>query len=487
MAAEALAPPDSTRSSFLISPSPSPGPPSRSPSPSFLTAPPSDRASPSPTKRKRQHDYFPNVISSPSHSHSTASVSRSDSTSTSVSSGPFSSRSSDDSGIPFLKKDAKGHDRTPSRSPPKKPQIRVKTKIRDEEKQRPNQTREQNTEVECIGGGGMPDRAMEMAVGGVRRRKDSEPKVPTTPTGEGYRQWKETTRLKEIEGPESPRNIVSKRMFELGLVDNLERSASTRTNSSTTQSTDSNESSMRDQFFDILGEEYPAPPPKDIAYKPEMMRNGSFQYKLKAMYSPCPTLVRVPTVEMVEDPKLWPATISTPVSASPHPSAKRRKRSQSPPSPALAPRPISPSKANSTSSSDRTAALPGKTGGNCQPVDDQPQTRPSSPPLPTPENPNPLTWHATEITGHLIDYENGDDGTGINGVGFKPTKFQEDKRREKRKRQIDEWRRREDQHARNNRTKARAEMKEGFGLIGVGMQDRDGAINGAGRKVVKFA
>ena len=324
-----------------------------------------------------------------------------------------------------------------------------------------------------------------MKVGGLRRKGDAD--LALVSSDEAYRQRRERSRAASVDIPDSPHSAVSKRMFELGLVDRLERSASTRTNETVhTQSSEDVSSVTRDEYYDILGEEYPAPPEPTVKGTIEGSRFGSIQYKLKAMYSPCPTLVRVPTAEMVEDPKLWPATISTPVLAQPHPSVKRQRRSPSPP---LAPRPVSPSKANLTPPNERSVSVPSpheRTTIGYDPSSEQPQTRPSSPPLPTPANPNPLTWHATEITGHRIDYENDDDGTGINGVGFKPTKQQEEERRLKRKRQIESWRKQEEKDARSARTKARAEMKEGFGLIGLSHSENDG-FDSAEKRMVKFA
>lgn len=330
----------------------------------------------------------------------------------------------------------------------------------------------------------MPDRAMEMSLGGLRRRGDSDHALAGV--GDAYRQWRERSRAISVDAPDSPRSVVSKRMFELGLVDHLDRSPSTRTNASTERSLGSEDASVaKDEYYDILGEDYPAPAEQMTRDDSVLSRKGTFQYKLKAMYSPCPTLVRVPTVEMVEDPKLWPATITTPVQTQAPSDVKRRKRSPSPP---LAPRPVSPTKSDSTPPNERSVAVPTAQpkASSCSPSTEQPQTRPSSPPLPTPANPNPLTWHATEITGHMIDYANDDDGTGINGVGFKPTKQQEEVRRERRKRQIEQWRKREDQDARIARFKARAEMKEGFGLIGLGNDEKD-MPDAAVKRMVRFA
>jgi hypothetical protein len=49
-----------------------------------------------------------------------------------------------------------------------------------------------------------------------------------------------------------------------------------------------------------------------------------------------------------------------------------------------------------------------------------------------------LTWKDSEITGHLM-MDPDDDGTGINGLGFKPTTAMATARRQKRRAQIVDW------------------------------------------------
>ncbi|KAF2860704.1 hypothetical protein K470DRAFT_257720 [Piedraia hortae CBS 480.64] len=62
-----------------------------------------------------------------------------------------------------------------------------------------------------------------------------------------------------------------------------------------------------------------------------------------------------------------------------------------------------------------------------------------------------LCWQEDEITGHDIDTLSGDDGLGINGVGFKPTPAIAQERLARRRRQIFEWKAREAREARQKR------------------------------------
>ncbi|KAL6870488.1 hypothetical protein J3F83DRAFT_736506 [Trichoderma novae-zelandiae] len=65
-----------------------------------------------------------------------------------------------------------------------------------------------------------------------------------------------------------------------------------------------------------------------------------------------------------------------------------------------------------------------------------------------------LTWHEDEIT--IYDPEDkDDDGTGINGVGFKPTPALAHARIMKRRQQMAEYRKREENEARNKRMQRR--------------------------------
>lgn len=65
-----------------------------------------------------------------------------------------------------------------------------------------------------------------------------------------------------------------------------------------------------------------------------------------------------------------------------------------------------------------------------------------------------LTWHEDEITIYDPDDED-DDGTGINGVGFKPTPALAHMRALKRQQQMAEYRKREESEARSRRSQRR--------------------------------
>jgi hypothetical protein len=79
------------------------------------------------------------------------------------------------------------------------------------------------------------------------------------------------------------------------------------------------------------------------------------------------------------------------------------------------------------------------------------QKLPKSPPL------SALTWHDDEITGHLTGPMNDpdDDGTGLNGLGFKPTPAMAYQRSQKRRQQLSEWKARETREARAKRSERR--------------------------------
>lgn len=63
-----------------------------------------------------------------------------------------------------------------------------------------------------------------------------------------------------------------------------------------------------------------------------------------------------------------------------------------------------------------------------------------------------------------------DDGTGINGIGFKPTPAQAYARQQQRKKQVSEWRLRETKEARAKRNADR--RRRGVG----GMSSREGTV-----------
>lgn len=80
-------------------------------------------------------------------------------------------------------------------------------------------------------------------------------------------------------------------------------------------------------------------------------------------------------------------------------------------------------------------------------------------PLPQREDLDPdeaaLTWQEDEITGYEIDSALGDDGEGINGIGFRPTAAVAYARKQKRKQQVNEWKTREAREARQKRFERR--------------------------------
>jgi hypothetical protein len=67
------------------------------------------------------------------------------------------------------------------------------------------------------------------------------------------------------------------------------------------------------------------------------------------------------------------------------------------------------------------------------------------------------TWQEHEITGHLMMDED-DDGTGINGIGFRPTAAIAYARSQKRKQQLSEWKARESKEARAARGQRRRKL-----------------------------
>jgi hypothetical protein len=85
----------------------------------------------------------------------------------------------------------------------------------------------------------------------------------------------------------------------------------------------------------------------------------------------------------------------------------------------------------------------------------------SSQPRPRARSPSPpmsaLSWRDSEITGHLVDpsTDPDDDGTGLNGIGFKPTPALAYARSQKRRQQLTEWKLRETREARAKRSERR--------------------------------
>ncbi|KAJ4290912.1 hypothetical protein N0V90_010108 [Kalmusia sp. IMI 367209] len=83
----------------------------------------------------------------------------------------------------------------------------------------------------------------------------------------------------------------------------------------------------------------------------------------------------------------------------------------------------------------------------------QPRQRQKSPSPPL----SALTWQDSEITGHLADptKDPDDDGTGLNGIGFRPTPAIAYVRAQKRRQQILDWKAREARDARAKRSERR--------------------------------
>ncbi|KFY18612.1 hypothetical protein V493_08473 [Pseudogymnoascus sp. VKM F-4281 (FW-2241)] len=142
-----------------------------------------------------------------------------------------------------------------------------------------------------------------------------------------------------------------------------------------------------------------------------------------------------------------PTTLSTTL-----PSRPNHKQPVSPPSPDLPPRQFSPA---------------------------------PSPPV-TPENshsqePASLHWEESEITGHdPSDPE--DDGEGINGVGFKPTAAIARARSERRRRQLADYKSREDKDARDARAK-RAALRRRKGSEGATAKTEENQVSEKERRV----
>jgi hypothetical protein len=120
-----------------------------------------------------------------------------------------------------------------------------------------------------------------------------------------------------------------------------------------------------------------------------------------------------------------------------------------------------------------------------------PSTSSSPTSSPTTEPSEKLHWQPAEITGHLLLDDPDDDGEGINGIGFKPTAAMARARADKRRRQLAEWKTREDREAREarmRRIEARRleqQIRNGDGVGGVsGIIEKDREEQ---RRKVRFA
>lgn len=113
-----------------------------------------------------------------------------------------------------------------------------------------------------------------------------------------------------------------------------------------------------------------------------------------------------------------------------------------------------------------------------------PRNKSPSPPL------SSLTWQDSEITGHLVDptTDPDDDGTGLNGIGFRPTPAIAQLRAQRRRQQVLDWKAREAREARAKRSERR---RRGVG----GIPSREATVErevtpldlNANRRMVKFA
>ncbi|ORY12703.1 hypothetical protein BCR34DRAFT_482132 [Clohesyomyces aquaticus] len=108
------------------------------------------------------------------------------------------------------------------------------------------------------------------------------------------------------------------------------------------------------------------------------------------------------------------------------------------------------------------------------------KSRSGAQPRPRKKSPSPiglasLTWQDSEITGHLVDpsTDPDDDGTGLNGIGFKPTPALAYARAQRRRQQLMEWRAREAREARAKRSERR---RRG---VGTGTGSRSGSREGS--------
>ncbi|EAA26705.1 hypothetical protein NCU04550 [Neurospora crassa OR74A] len=145
-------------------------------------------------------------------------------------------------------------------------------------------------------------------------------------------------------------------------------------------------------------------------------------------------------------------------------------------------RPLAPKPANISmappSSSSAAAATKKPRKSKSPPLQPQPatSTSTSSPHSPTVIDPirASLTWQDSEITVYDPD-DSDDDGTGINGIGFRPTPEMEHARRMKRKKQLAEYRKREMGEARARRKERRAGAD---GLVGSGNEGGGGSNGG---------
>ncbi|OCK81482.1 hypothetical protein K432DRAFT_350951 [Lepidopterella palustris CBS 459.81] len=141
-------------------------------------------------------------------------------------------------------------------------------------------------------------------------------------------------------------------------------------------------------------------------------------------------------------------------------------------------------------STNITSRLPAFTSSSSYKFGDEGSNSPPKPrshprrKSPSPPLPSSLTWQDGEITGHLADpsTDPDDDGTGINGIGFKPTPALAYARVQRRRQQVLEWRAREAKEARQKRSERRRRGVGGSGGTSSGAEDAKGGEN----RVVRF-
>ncbi|KAI7473667.1 hypothetical protein KC351_g10986 [Hortaea werneckii] len=124
-----------------------------------------------------------------------------------------------------------------------------------------------------------------------------------------------------------------------------------------------------------------------------------------------------------------------------------RKRLASPPPPLASPKPSSASKKPHHTDSTTSSPSSNQDDTSTYLLNDDPTS---------------LTWQDDEITGHELDANDpGDDGLGINGIGFRPTPAEAEARSKRRKKQIANWKAQEAKEARQRRMDRRRGGEEG--------------------------
>ncbi|PVH92665.1 hypothetical protein DM02DRAFT_619800 [Periconia macrospinosa] len=132
---------------------------------------------------------------------------------------------------------------------------------------------------------------------------------------------------------------------------------------------------------------------------------------------------------------------------------------------------------------NRISKVPGRTAQSHR------RNKSPSPPL------SPLTWQDNEITGHLADpaKDPDDDGTGLNGIGFRPTPAMAYARAQRRRQQVLDWKAREAREARAKRSERRrrgvggASSREATVEREIRIADKMVTSSPSSRRTVKFA